>query len=388
MKKVRIIYTIQLIVSILLLLLFSQSFFLVLAIILFVLPWIYKILMERQIKNIQVKMEVSQHVYCGDKILLKIHVDGNQKMRFVRGISCPIEIRNYLYDRTITKQYFLEFSDYANDFETYIEAPTCGKISFSLKQIEFIDLIYLFKFQKNIKQIVSTTVYPEDRKVEVLFSNDIHGSEDISGGQLNRHGHDMSENNGIREYVDGDDIRAIHWKLSSKMDSWMIREAAEPFHDEIVLIPDLSLFDINGQVEDEEINCAIGITYSIGKELLKQNYSFCLGIVRDNELVFDRIQSSADLLQALNERLTIPLANNLNAGLQYFIGEHLERNFSHLFIVNLGKPDSDTAVLNGAITTCLLSVDQSIPNTISTQSGSITMLQVSTNLKETVHVIC
>lgn len=388
MKKMRIIYAIQIIATILFLFLFSQTFFFALAIILLVLPWVYKILMERQIKNIQVKLEVSQHVHCGEKILLKIHVEGNQKMRFVRGISCPIEIRNYLYDRTITKQYFLEFSDFADDFETYIETPTCGKISFSLKQIQFLDLMYLFEFKKTIKQTVHTTVYPFERKVEVIFSNDIHGSEDISGGQMNRHGHDMSENNGIRTYADGDDIRAIHWKLSSKMDTWMIREAAEPFHDEIVLIPDLSLFDVNGQVEDEEINCAIGLTYSLGLELLKNNYSFCLGIVRDNGLVFDRIQNNLDLLGALNERLTIPLSNSLNAGLQYFMSEHLERNFSHLFIVNLGKTDSDMALLNGAITTCLLSVDSNISRTISTQSGSITMLQVSTNMKENVHVIC
>ena len=381
-------YAIQIVLALVLLFLFSQSFFFVVSLVLIIFPWIFKTLMERQSKNIHVQMQVSSHVTCGEKILLKIHIEGNQKLRFVKGISCPIEIRNYLYGRTVTKTYFLEFSDYANDFETYIDAPVCGKMEFSLHQIRFLDLMSLFECQKNIRQIVQTTVYPTNRQVDVVFSNEFHGLEDISSGQLNQKGHDLNESYGIRQYVDGDDVRSIHWKLSSKMDSWMIRESAEPFHDEVILLSDLSMFDVNGKVQEEEINCAIGISYAIGKELLKKNLSFCFVIASRFDIVMNEIHTQVELIQALNNRLTMPLADSLNKGLQYFMSEHMETNYSHLIVINVGETDADTVTLNGSIETCFLSVDQNVTHTNSTKSGSITMMQVSTNAEEHIHVMC
>ena len=47
-------------------------------------------------------------------------------------------------------------------------------------------------------------------------------------GASNRRGEDRSEVYQLREYRPGDDIRQIHWKLSSKLDELILKEASQP----------------------------------------------------------------------------------------------------------------------------------------------------------------
>lgn len=51
----------------------------------------------------------------------------------------------------------------------------------------------------------------------------------------NRKGSDASEMFDIRDYVPGDDIRTIHWKLSGKTDELIVRQASAPSHYNIAL---------------------------------------------------------------------------------------------------------------------------------------------------------
>ena len=54
-------------------------------------------------------------------------------------------------------------------------------------------------------------------------------------------GYDYSEPYQIREYVPGDGLRQIHWKLSQKTDSLMVRELGLPVAEEVLLLLDTSI---------------------------------------------------------------------------------------------------------------------------------------------------
>ena len=45
---------------------------------------------------------------------------------------------------------------------------------------------------------------------------------------MNKKGSDYSETFQLREYVPGDSIKQIHWKLSEKLDKLVVREASLP----------------------------------------------------------------------------------------------------------------------------------------------------------------
>ena len=50
----------------------------------------------------------------------------------------------------------------------------------------------------------------------------------------------FSEEHELREYRAGDNLRDIHWKLSVKTDSMIVREAQEPVRSRVLLTLDLS----------------------------------------------------------------------------------------------------------------------------------------------------
>ena len=80
----------------------------------------------------------------------------------------------------------------------------------------------------------------------------------------NRKGNDLSEIFDIREYVPGDDIRSIHWKLSSKTDTLILKEASDPSHYNVVILPDFGRKQLGETVSAREVNAAVGIGVAVG----------------------------------------------------------------------------------------------------------------------------
>ena len=49
-------------------------------------------------------------------------------------------------------------------------------------------------------------------------------------------GSDPSETFGLREYMPGDSLHSVHWKLSAKSGQWMVRQCSAPLSHSIVLL--------------------------------------------------------------------------------------------------------------------------------------------------------
>ena len=52
-----------------------------------------------------------------------------------------------------------------------------------------------------------------------------------------------------REYRDGDDIRNVHWRLSSKLDSLMVKEFSKPLDERCSVLIETSLCGIEDPEE-------------------------------------------------------------------------------------------------------------------------------------------
>lgn len=73
----------------------------------------------------------------------------------------------------------------------------------------------------------------------------------------------------IREYVPGDDIRSIHWKLSSKTEDLIVRQASDPSHYNVILMPDLGLRQREIENSEGERSTAVSVSIALGEYLLK-----------------------------------------------------------------------------------------------------------------------
>ena len=105
-----------------------------------------------------------------------------------------------------------------------LESEYCGRVYVYVQSVKILDYWGLFAVNVPMKAAARITILPE------LFSCDVAASPVCAVSDENavsRKGEDRTEVFQLREYRSGDDIRQIHWKLSSKLDKLIIREASQ-----------------------------------------------------------------------------------------------------------------------------------------------------------------
>ena len=106
-----------------------------------------------------------------------------------------------------------------------------GFVAFELKRIKTTSLIGFFSIPVPCRQTVRVLILPSPVKPANTVA--------LPRGVILRpkHGGGFSEDHDIREYRLGDPVRSIHWKISAKYDSLVIREPlVPPAHDRLVQI--------------------------------------------------------------------------------------------------------------------------------------------------------
>lgn len=128
-------------------------------------------------------------------------------------------------------------------------------------EITIQDIFKLFKFKKNISSEASLLVYPKIIKLNSFrTSSSQHQGELMS---LDGNFEDRTRVNTLRDYVEGDNIKAMHWKLTAKKDSPMIKIFDNRVDSNIGIFLDNSIAsyedDVNNRLEDKAVDLALSI---------------------------------------------------------------------------------------------------------------------------------
>lgn len=180
------------------------------------------------------------------------------------------------------------------------------------------------------------TILPELFSTHIeynLHESDIYDSETYS--QF-RKGQDYSEIFQIREYVPGDNIKHIHWKLSGKTDDLMVKDASFPLDKSIMIVMDKSIPD--GTCSPEWAEALASITVSVARSLSDEGMNYQL-VWNDPELStceVREIQFESDLAEYIPPLLTGPVVKSgKNCGDVYFQTAHSVRT-THVIYISCG----------------------------------------------------
>lgn len=120
----------------------------------------------------------------------------------------------------------------------YIHAKSCGSVEVRLHKMRVYDMFRLFR----------TNVSSDHRSSELLvlpkpvFLSLSESAPPIDQPESDRFadrpGDDPSEIFGIREYVPGDPVSRMHWKLSSRVGTLMLKEFSLPIEKDLLLFVD------------------------------------------------------------------------------------------------------------------------------------------------------
>ena len=289
------------------------------------------------------------------------------------------------------RELLLPMAQKVSCFELPVEADECGELQIRCESVEAMDFLRLFRVKGEPFREMRLLIYPRRMNLRAELSQDAVGAPKSEGRLQNRKGSDPSEIFDIREYQPGDDIRSIHWKLSSKtVDSLIVRESSDPSHYNVVLLADCCAPGEGEQVTRGELNMAAALTAALGEQLLQQGASFCMAFPTDSGLHLREVTGMREFQNSLTQWMSVSLQKKSGMGLQYFGLEHMEQYFTKLVVISAGKYSQELGALDGKIGITVISTVEGGQMVHARLSGTSDMVElpVSDSPGEVYRILC
>ena len=314
MKKNRLGYLFLVILSAILLFTFGLPFFLLLFLFWIGFAVVLGILIHYDAKNMQIQAQFRIDEEEKKKIVLNLLVETKGILLASKAVGIELECQNRMFDIFQTRRLLLNLGDKKSEYEIPVSKEQCGEIMVRCQEAYVYDLLGLFKVPITTFGEMTTVIYPQKVQMHVEMSKDIYGRPREEGQIQNRRGNDPSEMFDIREYVPGDDIRAVHWKLSSKFDELVVREFGYPFNYNILILYDVMKICSGQQIANQRNNAVLAITDALSYSMMEMNLEHNVGRVMEGELYTVPVNSRSTHDQMVLNLICRPVTESMQNG--------------------------------------------------------------------------
>ena len=136
-----------------------------------------------------------------------------------------------------------------------------GIYKFTIENITIRDLMGFVSIKKKQECTTEVNVFPESTTNLALDMADISRGMTESEETVKK-GHDFSDVSDVREYIPGDKLMSIHWKLSAKRDILMVKDRVSMSDQQMVILTELC----GG---DEAVDDILSLTYAVIEKMVR-----------------------------------------------------------------------------------------------------------------------
>ena len=177
-----------------------------------------------------------------------------------------------------------------------LESAYCGRVYVYVQSVQILDYFGLFSLSVPVKASARITILPELFSCDVVPSPVSSVSDDST---VSRRGDDRTEVFQLREYQSGDDIRQIHWKLSSKLDTLLLKEPSQNVSRSLMVF-----WDKRGECIPKNMDAMAEVTASVCQALCDSGTAFDLCWTDKDDLELRQIRDADTLLQTIPALVT------------------------------------------------------------------------------------
>ena len=221
-------------------------------------------------------------------------------------------------------------------FETWFSQPYCGKIAVRSKSIKAGDLLGLMRFRTKSRVSSSCLLLPQQSAVEM--GNTLPYYYDMNSDRYSElhAGDDLSEVFDIREYQEGDRMKAIHWKMSARTGELMVREGSYPVNNRVLFLLENGYSLGDRQLEKESIQQACSILLSLSESMLDKGIPHHMGWWKeeDQRVEIVHMDSPDRLLENLGSILSATLTPRRKGILEKYYEENNSEEFSFILVID------------------------------------------------------
>lgn len=234
----------------------------------------------------------------------------------------------------------------------------CGKAEFSVERAALYDPFRLFCRRVAWGEMETRQVPPRPFLMEVQLREESSPLWDSDRYSASHPGSDPSETFQIREYIPGDPVRQIHWKLSEKAGRTMVREFGLPVSGQVLLLLETTLLP-GCTVDGDEADAVMDVLCALSRTLTASGFVHNIGWQDGGQYREMEIRDSADFDALLDELLSC----RFEPGERTVIERRAEqpgRAFAHLAVIAPYLPP-DLALLRGSGEVTALVLDEAAP---------------------------
>jgi len=149
----------------------------------------------------------------------------------------------------------------------------CGRIRIAVPRVTLYDCFGLIGIRYSCEAVTHMTVQPDTFETAVILVPNPSSTDDSELYSQDRPGMDLTETYQIREYVPGDSIRQIHWKLSNKFDKLIVRDPGLPITRNVLVF-----WERTGESGDPDvIDAQAEVIISLCRSLMDSGIQFTIG---------------------------------------------------------------------------------------------------------------
>ena len=250
----------------------------------------------------KLKYDFSVRPSCMRGNALQITVNTNLLPRFLAGfLAVTCEIENTTFGNIDRQEFsFKDLLGKTHKFN-YI-SDNSGRVTVRFTKVRITDIFGLWAFNvkcgKSVEAIVSPVLY--DLYVRMGTSSKTASAGEVA---VSKRGADNTETSGIRDYVPGDMLNSVHWKLSGKFDDIKIKEYGITDDRRTLILVDLTR--AGKDASDEKLNCVLDIAVSVSYALLKGGYAHKIGWFNDGIFFCSEVSGNDTFLQTVEKLMSV-----------------------------------------------------------------------------------
>ena len=314
MLKNRIFYLVLLVIVVLIYILTNTYYTLMLLVMSILLPLVSQVLMLFSERGLDIALQVPVTTEKKDAAIK--YVFHNRSRMPVARIVFTIRMENQMTGASSERKAALSIGG-RDTAEIELKLTDCkaGTVTISTERIRMYDAFGLFVAKEKDIPGQDMIVYPNVRDIEVYMEQSVEIYGDGSRYLPDKPGNDVSEVLDMRAYVPGDEIRRIHWKLSSKTDKLMVRDFSRPLNFSVFL-----LIELNYGSEDM-VDAQVETGLAISRGLMENGVNHDMGWFDAAEEVFhvSEVSDMGEMDMAAAQLLSSYASERRGCALEYYM---------------------------------------------------------------------
>ncbi len=329
MAKIRIGYLALLVATAVFFILYLDTLSLILFLVVAVLPVFLFIitLIARLLSKVEVEISNSA-AEKGEEALIYFVVH-NRSIISLKNLKVNLFIENKFLGENEECELYVSAPALTKQTVKYaVTSEHIGSIAVKIKDVVFYDYFKLFSFKYKVNKEFVISFLPEiiPTPVNLRVNSYINNESDVFSKQ--KAGDDPSEIFKIRDFMGGDKLNRIHWKLTTKTGNIMVKEFSLPINTSIMIA-----LELNAKKQEEGfldyidtvIETAVCLSSFLAENNIRHHIAWYDG--KSESIYKEDIKSKGDLYTVLS----LILSSKTSEGLGTL--EYLKQNpneYSHI----------------------------------------------------------